>query len=301
MSSTVLFDAPGPRARVRNGVYTVVFAVVLLGIAYLLYRGLAAKGQWGGALWAPFVAWSTWSQFLLPGLRNTIIAAVISVVIALPIGFLLGIGRLSSKQWIKRPCAVLVEFFRSIPVLLLMVFATELYASYTDVSSDIRPLFAVVTGLVLYNGSVIAEIVRSGIQALPAGQREAADALGLRPSQTMRLVQLPQAITLMLPALVSQLVVVLKDTALGGQLTVGYTELLKASGPITGNFSNTIPTLIVVALLFIALNFLLSATASALQRRLSRSRKVPPGAVPPAGPVDDGLDQSVQGLIPLGR
>lgn len=284
MSASVLFDAPGPKARARNTGYTVLFALVLLGIAYLVYDGFAEKGQWSGALWAPFARWSTWSEFLLPGLRNTLVAAAVSVVIALPIGFLLGIGRLSRQRWVQRPCAVVIEFFRAIPVLLLMVFAAELYASYTDLDSDIRPLFAVVTGLVLYNGSVIAEIVRAGIQALPSGQREAAEALGLRPSQTMRLVQLPQAITLMLPAIVSQLVVVLKDTALGGQLTVGYTELVRTSGSITGNFANTIPTLIVVAILYIVLNFLLSAAASALQRRMARSRRTPVDTdVPPPG------------------
>jgi glutamate transport system permease protein len=176
---------------------------------------------------------------------------------------------------------VIVEFFRSIPVLLLMVFAAELYASYTDVAVDVRPLFAVVTGLVLYNGSVLAEVVRSGILSLPRGQREAAEALGLSKGQTMRLVLLPQAVTLMLPAIVSQLVVVLKDTALGGQLTVGYTELIRTSGGITGNFGNTIPTLIVIAILFIVLNGMLTRFASWLERRLRRStRGAPPGAPP---------------------
>lgn len=280
MSASVLFDAPGPRARARNRAYTALFLVVLLGGAYLGYRGFEAKGQWAGSLWAPFVAGSTWTQFLLPGLVNTIKAALISVVIALPIGALLGVGRLSRHSWVRRPCAVVVEFFRAIPVLLLMVFAAELYFSYTTIDSATRPLVAVVTGLVLYNGSVLAEIVRSGILSLPRGQTEAADALGLGTGQTMRLVLLPQAVTLMLPAIVSQLVVVLKDTALGGQLTVGYTELIRASGGITGNFANTIPTLIVVAALFIVMNFLLTSLASALERRLRRSVRTPPGTTP---------------------
>ncbi len=280
MSAGVLFDAPGPRARVRNAVYTGLFVVVLAIVAYLIYAGFAEAGQWAGPLWAPFATWSTWSEFLLPGLRNTIVAAVISVIIALPIGVLLGVGRLSTRPWVARPSGVVVEFFRAVPVLLLMVFAAELYATYTGMDSDIRPLVAVVTGLVLYNGSVIAEIVRAGVLALPSGQREAAFALGLGPGQAMRLILLPQAMTLMLPAIVSQLVVVLKDTALGGQLTIGYTELLRTSGTITGNFANTIPTLIVVAALFIVLNSLLTGAANALQRRLSRSRRTPDAAPP---------------------
>lgn len=288
MSASVLFDAPGPRARNRNRIVTALFLLVLLATAYAVYRGFAAKGQWSADLWAPFVTGSTWTQFLLPGLVNTIIAALISVVIALPIGALLGIGRLSRHRWVQRPCAVVVEFFRAIPVLLLMVFAAELYFSYTAIDSDIRPLLAVVTGLVLYNGSVLAEIVRSGILSLPRGQTEAADALGLGAGQTMRLILLPQAVTLMLPAIVSQLVVVLKDTALGGQLTIGYTELIRTSRGLTGNFANTIPTLIVVAVLFIVMNLLLTSLASALQRQLSRSPRTPPGAAPPAGMAQSG-------------
>ncbi|GAY07723.1 amino acid ABC transporter permease [Pseudonocardia sp. N23] len=277
-AGSVLFDAPGPRARLRAHLYTALFTLVLLAVAWFVFRGFADKNQWNGALWKPFIEGATWSEFLLPGLLNTIEAALLSVVIAIPIGVLLGIGRMSVHRWVSAPCGVIVEFFRAIPVLLLMVFAAELYFTYTDVDSETRPLLAVVTGLVLYNGSVLAEIVRSGIKSLPRGQAEAAAALGMRSGQIMRSVQLPQAVSLMLPAIVSQLVVILKDTALGGQLTVGYTELVRSAGPITANFNNSIPTLIVLAAIFIVLNYLLTLAAALLQRRLSRSRRTPPGA-----------------------
>jgi glutamate transport system permease protein len=296
-SASVLFDAPGPRARRRNAAYTAGFVVVLLAVAWGVYTGFDAKGQWAGALWSPFVTGSTWTEFLLPGLLSTIEAALISVVIALPVGALLGIGRMSQQRWVRQPCAVVVEFFRAIPVLLLMVFAAELYATYTSVDSEIRPLFAVVTGLVLYNGSVIAEIVRSGVAALPKGQTEAGDALGLSRGQTMRMILLPQAVSLMLPAIVSQLVVVLKDTALGGQLTVGYTELIRTSNGISSNFGNAIPSLVVVAALYIAMNALLTSLASALQRRMSRSRRTPPGT--DVVPLDPGA-RTAAGEVKVG-
>jgi glutamate transport system permease protein len=270
---SVLYDAPGPRAKTRNMIISALFIVVLLWIAYLVYSGFNDKKQWDGALWKPFVQWSTWSEFLLPGLGNTLKAAALSIVIALPIGALLGIGRLSEHKWLSVPAGVIVEFFRAIPVLLLMVFAAELYSGYTDIDVEIRPLFAAVTGLVLYNGSVLAEVFRAGINALPRGQNEAAKALGMRKTQVMTNVLLPQAVTLMLPAIVSQLVVVLKDTALAGQLTVGYTELIRTSGGITGNFANTIPTLIVVAIIYIVLNLLLSLLANKLEVRLSRRNR----------------------------
>ncbi|TCO52646.1 amino acid ABC transporter permease [Actinocrispum wychmicini] len=274
-ATTLLYDAPGPRAKRRNAVITTLFVVLLLYVVYLVYSGFDEKGQWAGALWKPFITWSTWDQFLIPGLLNTLKAAAISIVIALPVGALLGVGRLSRHPWVRIPAGAVVEFFRAIPVLLMMVFGAELYSIYTDIDADVRPLFAAVTGLVLYNASVLAEVFRAGINALPTGQTEAAHALGMRKTQVMVSVLLPQAVTLMLPAIVSQLVVALKDTALAGQLTVGYTELIRTSGGITGNFANTIPTLIVVAILYILMNLLLSTLASAMERRLSRRRNRP--------------------------
>ena len=270
---SVLYDAPGPKAKARNNVIGALFILVLLWVAYLVYSGFDAKGQWAAALWEPFVRGDTWTEFLLPGLGNTLKAAALAIVIALPIGALLGIGRLSEHKWISASAGVIVEFFRAIPVLLLMVFAAELYSGYTDIDPEIRPLFAAVTGLVLYNGSVLAEVFRAGIQALPRGQNEAAQALGMRKTQTMLNVLLPQAVTLMLPAIVSQLVVALKDTALAGQLTVGYTELIRTSGGIASNFSNSIPNYIVVATLYIIMNLLLSLLANKLEKRLSRRNR----------------------------
>jgi glutamate transport system permease protein len=285
-TQTVLYDIPGPKARARNRLYTVLFLLVLALVVYFIDSGFDKKGQWAGALWKPFVEGSTWTQFLLPGLVNTLKAAALSIVIALPIGALLGVGRLSDHRWIRIPVGAVVEFFRAIPVLLLMVFAASFYAYYTGIQSDIRPLFAAVTGLVLYNGSVLAEVFRAGILSLPKGQTEASSALGLRKTQTMLNILLPQAITLMLPALISQLVVILKDTALAGQLTIGYDELIRGSGPITGNFGNTIPTLIVVAIIYIVLNLLLTWLASYLERKLSRRKKAPKGAKPLADAPD---------------
>ncbi|RSN30823.1 amino acid ABC transporter permease [Amycolatopsis sp. WAC 01416] len=279
-TQTVLYDIPGPKARARNWLYSVLFVLVLALVLYYIYVGFDEKNQWAGALWEPFVKGSTWTEFILPGLLNTLKAAALSIVIALPIGALLGIGRLSEHKWIRVPVGAVVEFFRAIPVLLLMVFAAAFYAFYTDIDAEIRPLFAAVTGLVLYNGSVMAEVFRAGILSLPKGQGEAASALGMRKTQIMMTVLLPQAVTLMLPALVSQLVVILKDTALAGQLTIGFNELIRSTGPLTGLYGNTIPTLIIVAIIFIVLNLVLSWFASWLENKLARRKKAPKGAKP---------------------
>ncbi|AZM59689.1 MULTISPECIES: amino acid ABC transporter permease [unclassified Streptomyces] len=283
--TSVLYDAPGPRAKRRNVILSVVFVAVLALALWWIYKTMDDKGQLEWSLWKPFTQSEAWTTYLLPGLADTLKAAALSMVIALPLGAFLGIARLSDHRWVRVPAAVVVEFFRAIPVLLLMLFANEFFARSTDVSSSDRPLYAVVTGLVLYNASVLAEVVRAGILALPKGQSEAAQAIGLRKSQTMTNILLPQAVTAMLPAIVSQLVVIVKDTALGGVM-LGFTELLNSRGTLAANYANVIPSFIVVALIFIVLNFTLTSFASWLEGRLRRSKRST-GAVLGAGDVDD--------------
>ncbi|MFF7442275.1 amino acid ABC transporter permease [Streptomyces sp. NPDC008122] len=294
--SSVLYDTPGPRAKRRNVVYTIVFVAVLALVGWWVLDALNAKHQLDADKWSPFVTDSqVWTTYLLPGLTETLKAAALSIVIALPLGAALGIGRLSDHRWVRVPVGALVEFFRAIPVLLLMMFSSALYAQFTTVSSDFRPLYAVVTGLVLYNASVIAEVVRAGVLTLPRGQGDAAVALGMRKGQTMLYVLLPQAVTVMLPALVSQLVVIVKDTALGGAL-LGFGELLSQNRQITANYgANTIATLVVIALIYIALNFLLTTLASRLERRLRQGRKSPSVALPAQAGATDVKSEAVSG------
>lgn len=271
---TVLYDAPGPRAKRRNLLYTVLFLVALAAVIWWVIQSLADKNQLEWEKWRPFFTDSrAWETFLLPGLENTLIAASLSMVVALPFGALFGIARLSDHWWVRTGAGTIVEFFRAIPVLILMLFANAAYAQFTDISPDERPLYAVVTGLVLYNGSVLAEIVRAGIQALPQGQTDAAKAIGMRKNQVMRSVLLPQSVTAMLPAIVSQLVVIVKDTALGGAL-LGFSELLASVRPMSANYgANTIASFTVVAVIFVIVNFTLTSFANWLEGRLRRGKR----------------------------
>ncbi|MBB5164594.1 amino acid ABC transporter permease [Mycobacterium sp. AZCC_0083] len=271
--SSVLFDAPGPRALIRNRIISVVAVVLTLLALWVVYSKFEAKGQLTAAKWEPFLTANLWKTYLLPGIQGTLTAAAVSIVLALVLGFLLGVGRLSHQPVISWFCAVFVEFFRAVPVLIMMIFAYFLYAQYDVVPSKYLALAGVITGLTLYNGAVIAEIVRSGVNALPKGQAEAASALGLRWGQTMRAILLPQAVTSMLPVLISQLVVVLKDTAIGYQIT--FLEMVRQGTNVGAAYSNYIPALTVVALLMIAVNFTLSSFATRVERRLRRSKRGP--------------------------
>jgi glutamate transport system permease protein len=271
--ASVLFDAPGPRALVRNRVITAVTLVVVALIAWVVYSRLSAKGQLTAAKWEPFLTGDLWKTYVLPGIQGTLTAAAISIVLAMILGFLLGVGRLSPIAPLSWVCAIVVEFFRSVPVLIMMIFAYFLFAAYDLFPSKHLALAGVITGLTLYNGAVIAEIVRAGVNALPRGQAEAASALGMRWGQTMRAIQLPQAVTSMLPVLISQVVVVLKDTAIGYQIT--FVEMVRQGTQVGASYGNYVPALIVIALLMISVNFALSMAATRLEKRLRRSSRAP--------------------------
>lgn len=263
----VLFDAPGPRARRRHAILTGVgLLLAALGL-YLVYVKLDEANQFDSALWQPFLTAEVWTEYLIPGLIGTFKAAAISIVLAAVFGLVFGMGRLSHVAAIRWVSGAVVEFFRAVPVLIMMIFAFGVYAQNQVFSSEVNPLAAVVTGLTLYNGAVVAELVRSGVFSLPKGQAEAGLSIGLTRGQTLRSIELPQALTAMLPALVGQLVVVVKDSALGSIITYG--ELLDWSKTLGSAYANTVPAYIVAAALFIVINYLLTALARYVERRLS--------------------------------
>lgn len=266
--ASVLYDIPGPKAKRLNLIFSVVFAALLALVAWWVISVLVSKNQLTAEKWSPFVEGQNWTTYLLPGLWATLQAAFVSVIIALPVGALFGVARLSDHSWIRWPAGVIVEFFRSIPVIILMLFAFQLWFALLGTSS---PFAAVVIGLVLYNGSVLAEVFRAGILAVPKGQTEAALAIGLSKSQLMTLILLPQAITSMLPAVVSQLVVIVKDTALGGIL-VGYVELRRAANTSASAYGNLLPTYVVVAVIYIVINLALGYLSVYLERKLRTRR-----------------------------
>ena len=273
MAASILFDAPGPRARVRNRLISVVTLAIAAVVIWVIYSKLDSKGQLTAARWKPFTTADLWTTYVLPGIQGTLTAAAMSIVLAGVLGMLLGVGRLSHHRGIRWSCGVIVEFFRAVPVLIMMISAYFLYALYDGFPSTQLALAGVVTGLTLYNAAVIAEIVRAGVQSLPKGQGEAACSLGLSWGQTMRSILLPQAITSMLPVLVSQLVVVLKDTAIGYQIT--FVEMVRQGTVVGSTYGNYVSALIVVAALMITVNYLLSVAATKLEQRLRQSRRVP--------------------------
>ncbi|SNU00645.1 glutamate transport system permease protein [Ruaniaceae bacterium KH17] len=289
--SSLLFDAPGPKGRRRIMIFNIVGVALVLGILAFVLVILADRGQLTAAKWTPFIQAQTWTTFLIPGLIATLKAAAVSVVTANVFGLLFGMGRLSQNRLIRLLSGIIVEFFRAVPVLLMMIFFYFFYSKSGIMHPTDAPFWAVVSALTLYNGSVMAELVRSGVLNLPSGQSEAGLSIGMSTGKVLRTILLPQALVAMMPSMLSQLVVILKDTALGYLIT--YSELLRSARLVGTSFQNLIPALIVAAVMFIIINYTLTWLAGFVSRRL-RSRTA--GSTIPLQNADEGL---APGLDPM--
>ncbi|WP_296197634.1 amino acid ABC transporter permease [uncultured Microbacterium sp.] len=268
--SSVLYDVPGPRAIARNRVIGVVTVALVVAFAAFVVWRFAATGQLAPEKWSLFSYSLVWENIALATLR-TLGAFVVAAIGALVLGFVLAIGRLSDHAVIRVPVAWIIELLRAVPVLIFMML---LYYGLPVIGIKVPTYWAVVIALIVYNGSVLAEVLRAGVESLPRGQKEAGYAIGLRKAGVMQLVLLPQAIRAMMPVIIAQLVVTLKDTALGFIIT--YPELLYQA-KLLGSDANfqrpLIPAAIVAGSIYLVLCLLLSYVAYRVELRTRRSPK----------------------------
>jgi len=205
--------------------------------------------------------------FFGEGLMQTIWLSLTSIVLSFVVGLLFAFGRLSSRPWIRWPATAYVEGIRALPVLLLIVYfsvkGSALFRPVFGPDFEMSAFWAGVLGLSMYTSAVLAEIIRAGIVSLPRGQTEAARALGLSHSQNMRHVILPQALRLMVPAMMAQLTTIIKDTSLVG--TIGVFELLKQGRTIYSQFFNPIEIFLFVAIVYFVICFALSQASRRLE------------------------------------
>jgi glutamate transport system permease protein len=266
MSEAVLYDAAGPRGRRRILVGSVAGLLLLAVVVGAAVARLAANGAFEADRWQVLTQADV-QRLLGRGLVATLRAAAVAMLLSMAVGGLLAVGRLSRRRWLARSAGAWVELFRGLPLLLLILF---IFLALPVVGVTISTFWTVVFGLVLYNSAVLGEIFRAGILSLPKGQTEAAYAIGLRRGQTLRLILLPQAVRRMLPALISQLVTLLKDTSLG--FVIAYAELLRTGRNavefLGGRYS--IPVYTAIAVIYIAVNGSLSFLARWLDRRTRR-------------------------------
>ncbi|MBP2369962.1 amino acid ABC transporter permease [Pseudonocardia parietis] len=286
--TSVLYDVPGPVARSRNRIAGVLgIAVIVAVLAFVIYRFYDA-GQFSPRLWE-WITYINIQYLLLNALWATVSAFLVAAVLSLLFGAVFAAGRLSDHRWISAPATVVIELFRAVPLLILIFILY--YGLDRGLGITIDAFWAVVLGLMLYNGSVLAEVFRAGVNAVPRGQREAAYALGLRKTQVMTSILLPQAIRSMLPTILSQLVVVLKDTALG--FIILYPELLYQArflGSQNQLGSPILPVALVIAVIYIGLCLILTGISRLVEKRLSQGPRKAKTADPDltAPPIGQG-------------
>lgn len=282
MAASILYDEPGPKAKARFRLYNVVFVVlVVLALLGIVYKFNQAE-QFESRIYERLSESGSITE-LQEGLLKTLKAAGLAIVAALVLGMVLAVARLSDHAWMRAPATAFVEFFRAIPLVILLLFLFGLTQT-TNWSTETQSLTALVTGLMLYNGSVLCEVFRAGVNAVPKGQREAAYAIGMRKHQVMNIVLVPQGVRYMLPAIISQCVVALKDTSLG--YIIIYPELVRALRTVADYAGSFLIPYLLGALIYIAMNSVLSMTAYWLERRLSERGR---GAATAVAEVEDVL------------
>lgn len=214
----------------------VMFIMLAVGVAWLVIKNLPFKGwvaafmllvfpviafvlMYGG-LGLPVVETHKWG-----GLALTLVLAVIGIVLSLPFGILLALGRRSEMPIVKSFCVVFIEFWRGVPLITVLFMASVMLPLFVPGDVSLNKLVRALIGIVLFQSAYMAEVVRGGFQAIPKGQYEAADSLGLSYWKSMGFIILPQALKLMIPGIVNTFIALFKDTSL--VLIIGLFDLLK--------------------------------------------------------------------------
>ncbi len=270
--ASVIADVPGPRARRRARIASVVTVAVLVAAVVLVVLRLNAEGQFAQKYYLDLKSGEAW-RFLLTGLVNTLKVAAVATVLSLVFGLVLAVGRLSGNRAVRAVSGTYVEAFRCFPLVVLILVLNRLFARSDSLSILNSGFWVMVVALTLYNASVLCEVFKAGVRSLPKGQREAGLAVGLTSTQAMRLILMPQAIRLMLPTLMNQVVTIVMDTSLarfvsyGELLTRGYNFGISTRFGAYFKDQNQLQALAVTGLIYVVLCLSLSQVTRYLERR----------------------------------
>jgi|LakMenE01Jun11ns_1017448.scaffolds.fasta_scaffold9669305_1 glutamate transport system permease protein len=267
-----LFDDIGPIAQRRVWIGSAIATLIILWVMWIVIQRFAENGQFELRRWELFAHPGTW-KFLAGGLANTLKAAAITACISFPLSIFMALARLSKNPILSKPAVAFVEFFRSMPLVILILFIAV--SAPTTGIFKLSGLWVLVIGMSMYYIAVFSEVVRAGIISLPSGQREAAMALGMNYRQSMRLIELPQALYAMTPAIMSQLLFLVQDTSIG--YIIPYEELLRRGKNIESYQPISIlQTYLVVTLVYA----IVSLSLLWLTNRIERSRELASPRIP---------------------
>ena len=247
-----LYEAPGPKTRHRVRIGTAVSAVVVLLAIAAVIRQFWVTGQLAPRYWSLFLQWTTW-RFLGQGLLGTVAVALTAGAIALVLGLTLMLGRTSGLRPLAALSRVVTDFFRGVPSLLLIYFFFFVPA---QLGLKMSSFWMLTLPVALAASGVLAEVFRAGVNAVPRGQVEAAMSIGLSPAKTMFKIVLPQAVRYVIPSLIAQLVVVVKDTTVA--YVVSYPDLMQNARVLITSYDALVSMYLVVAVIYILINYLIN-------------------------------------------
>lgn len=257
-----LYEAPGPKTKKRIVIFTAVSLVALAALIFLIIRQFYITGQLNEKYWSLFTRFTTW-KFLAEGLVGTLQVALVSSVVAFVIAFLLMVGRINRNKIVSWISTALIELSRGIPTLLFIYF---FFLVAPQLGLKLPTFWKISLPVALSAAGVVAEVLRSGVNAVPKGQTEAAVALGMRSVTVFTKIVFPQAFRYVIPSLISELVIVLKDTTFA--YVVSYADLMQNARVLISNYDALLSVYLVVALIYILINYLLNQASVAVAKRL---------------------------------
>lgn len=261
----VLYDAPGPKARRRIAIVTGISLIALAALMAVVIRQFYITGQLDAKYWSIFTRYTTW-RFLGRGFLGTIEVALGAGAMAFGAGMLLMMGRISKYKILRGICTVIVQFCRGIPTLLFIYF---FFLVFPQLGIQLPAYWKIALPLSISAMGVTAETLRSGVNAVPKGQTEAAVSLGMRDASVFFKIVFPQAFRYVIPALISEMVIVLKDTTYA--YVVNYADMMQNAKVLISNYDALLAVYLVVAVIYIIINYLLNKLSVAIARRSKAS------------------------------
>lgn len=260
-----LYEAPGPKARRRIAAATAVSLTVLAVLAACVIRQFYRTGQLDAKYWSFFMKATTW-RFLGRGIVGTLEAALAAGVVVFAMGFLMMLGRISKYKAARGICTALIEFTRGVPTLLFIYF---FFLVVPQFGIQLSAFWKISLPVAISASGVVAEVLRSGVNAVPRGQKEAALSLGMSDRSVFLKVVFPQAIRYVIPALISEVVIVVKDTTFA--YVVNFPDLMQNAKVLISNYDALLSVYLVVAVIYIIINYLLNRLSVFAARRRNRS------------------------------
>lgn len=260
-----LYEAPGPKTRKRTAIATVISLCALAALAGAVIRQFYLTGQLDARYWSFFIRATTW-RFLGRGIAGTLEVALAAGVVTFVLGFLMMLGRISNSRILRGISTALIEFTRGVPTLLFIYF---FFLVVPQLGLKLPAFWKIAAPVAISASGVVAEVLRSGVNAVPRGQTEAALSLGMSGRSVFLKVVFPQAIRYVIPALISEVVIVVKDTTFA--YVVNFPDLMQNAKVLISNYDALLSVYLVVAVIYIVINYLLNRASATAARYRNRS------------------------------